>query len=280
MDWESQVLKSLVDDIKSNRLILPTLPDVAIQVRDIMSDPNCSVKELANAINHDTALTARLIKVTNSALHRASQPIDDVRKAITRLGMDLVRSLVTQLALIQTINCYASNTTETLKKLTDHSIAVGAACHALATHYTNLNPEEAMLAGLVHDIGKLPIIKRLRELLGKDFDPEAAEPILRKLHAPIGAMILKAWHFAPELITVCEEHEDLMRDHDGPIDYTDLVIVANLIEHLKEGNPPPEGVDLQSIPIVLKLGLSPATLFSHDEQFSSHTDYLTKRMHA
>src|SRR5690554_5615407 len=79
-----QVSNKIVEMVKQDKLVLPTLPEIALRVRDVAEDPNSSVKDIANIISRDPALTARIIKVTNSPMIRSSKPINDIFAAVTR----------------------------------------------------------------------------------------------------------------------------------------------------------------------------------------------------
>lgn len=140
------LLEALETDIQRNRLILPSLPDVALRVRQALDQPECTVHDLARVISTDASIAARLIKVANTAAYRASRPIEDIRTAINRLGLQLVRTLVNQLALLSAMHGYDGRLGQHLGAITRHSHEVGAVCHVLASRYTRLNPEEALLA--------------------------------------------------------------------------------------------------------------------------------------
>jgi putative nucleotidyltransferase with HDIG domain len=278
-DWEEKLLATLKEDIALNRLILPTLPEVSLRVRELVAQDDCSIADLAELIGRDAGMAARLIKVANSALHRASRPIEDLRTAVTRLGMNLVRSLVTQLALLQSLHCYSDDIKRELREITEHSMEVGATCHALATRYTLLNPEEALLAGLVHDIGKLPVLRRMREIIGPDYLDNPLHMLLLKLHTQVGEMILRQWGFSEEMVAVAREHENLQRNPDGPLDYTDLVIVANLHVHLDHQDHPYTELDRSTIPAIRKLELDPEVMLHNDLILKGQVEKALLRLH-
>jgi len=270
---EQELLGTLEAEIASNRLILPSLPEIALRVRELMAQPECSTVQLARLISTDAALAARLIKVVNSSSYRGNKTIDNIQAAITRLGMQLVRSLVTQLALLQSL--HGSGNTRQLGTLSRHSMEIGAYSHAIAARYTQLNPEEALLAGLVHDIGKLPLLQRLRTLASA---PDAvAEQLLRRLHGRVGAMVLEAWRFVPDMVAVAAEHEDLQRNPYGRPDYTDVVLVAHLLLHLRSGTQTQWTAGAAAAPAIRKLGLTPRQLLD-DLPLSQQADAALQRL--
>ncbi|MCW9023991.1 MAG: HDOD domain-containing protein [Gammaproteobacteria bacterium] len=252
---ETSFLETLMNDLENDRLVLPTLPEVALKVRDTLEDDDASMVDVANVITSDTALSARLIQISNSPLLRASRQIETVEAAVTRMGSNMVRNLVTSIAMEQMFQATTDATDRRLRAIWDNSTQVAAICSALAMPHKHLQADQALLAGLVHDIGSLPILSRVEdypEILDK---ANALDSIIDKAHVKIGEAILKKWGFSEDLVKVAAEHENLTRDHDGPSDYVDLVIVANL-QNAHETEHPYGSVDWKTIPAFEKLGMS------------------------
>ncbi len=222
------LLKVIEDDIKSNRLILPSLPEVAIKVRSMAADPDCSVNSLAAEVAKDATIAARLIKVANSSALQRGQPVTGVKQAIANLGFNLVRSLVTQLTILQTMR--TSKDTSRLHGFVASGLHISALCHSIASQNSHLDPELAALGGLLHDIGKLP----LRDFLLKQEGLSKLECLQFELvlHPVIGAQLLKHWQMSNELIQMARWHETVMRETGADkADYVDVVIAANLLHY-------------------------------------------------
>lgn len=253
---EETLLDSLLNDLESGRLTLPTLPEVALRVRETLENENAGMGAVAKVITTDTALSARLIQIANSPLLRAARSIDSVEAAITRMGSTMTRNLVTSIAMEQMFQATSDVTDKRLRVLWEHSTQVAAISHALCKQFTQRKPDEAMLAGLIHDIGALPIITRAEDVLELLENEELLDNIIQKAHTVIGEAILKKWNFPPDMIAVAAEHENITRTHSGPADYVDLVIVANLESYVGShhhfGN-----VDFHTVPAFSKLGLEP-----------------------
>jgi len=233
MDIEKKFLSDFFSDLNANRVVLPTLPEVAMQVRKAVGDPQATATKIEKIINTDPALSAKLLKVVNSPAYRGTSPITNLRMAITRLGTNMVRNLATSLVMEQ---LYQTESTDAIKKRLraqwEHSTKVATLSQIIAKHYTKLKPDEAMLAGLIHDIGVLPILNRaglVSELLD---DETTLDTVIQKLHTLIGPAVLDAWGFAPYLIAVAAEHEQINEKRDGEVDHLDVVIVANLHSYL------------------------------------------------
>lgn len=248
----------LVADIRANRVILPALPEIALKTRKLLEDRNVTTSQVARVIGADAVLTTRLLRVVNSPLYRTHDPIEDVRSAITRLGNTNVRSVVTSLAMEQ---LYQNKLASPLKKRLlarnwEHSVHVAALSYIISDNYTLLNPDEAMLAGLVHNIGELPILEYVELLPDIAADETALDRLLEVLHTRVGALVLGSWNFPKELITAAAEHEDLGREPGTDADYTDVVIVANLLSYIGSDHPYTK-LDWSAIPAFGRLALTP-----------------------
>lgn len=219
--------------ISQNRLVLPSLPDALLAVRAALNDDYCSHGRLAEIISRDTAISARLLKVVNSSAMRGQREINDIRGAVTRLGTKLVQTLVTSLTITQMMFSSIANSkgvfTELLKNHHRRTVQVASLCYALAANASAMDRDEALLAGLVHDIGVLPLVQYAEQYAGLGRNYRAVRQLVDALHAQAGAYLLEHWGFAQQLVDVAAEHEDVFRNGAScEPDYVDLVIVANL----------------------------------------------------
>jgi len=250
-------LQQLLSDIENNRLNLPTLPEVAIKVREVVEDPEVSATAVSKIISTDTALTARLLQVANSPLMRGNAQVENVQHAVTRLGNVMVRNLVTTLVMEQLYQASSlSMVKKYLKELWVHSTTVAAMSNVIARKFTKLKPDEAMLAGLIHDIGSLPVVMRAETVPHIIGDPQSLQQVIAALHTRVGNEILSQWHFPVELIKVAADHEDLTRDESESPDLVDVVMVANLHSHIGSQHYHAD-TNWENIPAFKKLGLSP-----------------------
>ena len=258
MNAEDKFIRTLMDDVVKGQLELPTLPEVALKVRKLVDDPNVSADKIAKLVGTDAALSARLLQVSNSIFFKGLNPVEDVRTAVVRLGGVCVRNVVASLVMQQ---LYQANQMGPIKKdlldLWVHGTRVAAISHVLAKRFTKLNADEAMLAGLIHNIGVLPILKRAVKFPEIVEDKETLNRVVDRLHPEIGKLILEEWHFPEELIQVAAEHEDLMRNPGPTADYTDIVLVASLHSYAGNTRNKFSNVDWNEVPAFGKLGLTP-----------------------
>ena len=249
--------RDIVFDIKHNKIVLPTLPEIALKARKLLTDNKSTSTQISKIISADAVISTRLLRVVNSPMYRTQIQIEDVRAAITRLGNAIVRSLITSLAMEQVYRTKLSPQTNRLLKLNwEHSVQVAALSQIIAQKFTSLSPEEAMLGGLIHDIGKLPILEyseRIPELLSNE---KTLQKVLAVLHPRIGSLILKTWNFQPYLVAVTTEHENLDRNPETGVDYVDVVLIANMLSYIGTDHPYTK-LDWSKIPAFNRLKLPP-----------------------
>ncbi|EMR12020.1 signal transduction protein [Methylophaga lonarensis MPL] len=227
---EQEILyNTIVRELEQGKLVLPTLPEVAFKVREVAKNPDASTAELADVITTDAALSARLIKVANSPLYRGRVPIESVHMAVGRLGQDMVRNMVTTLVMEQLFKAKSPKLEKRLRELWKHSTEVAALSRVIASKQKDILPDEALLAGLIHDIGVMPILMKAQDHPEMLEDRKKLDTLISNLHGKIGEAILKKWEFPANLIAVAAEHENLNRNSgpNGP-DLVDVVQAANL----------------------------------------------------
>lgn len=229
MSQQDELYNNILADLDSGKLLLPTLPEVALKVREVVQDPDATAAQLADIIVTDAALSARLLKVANSALYRGRVPVESVQTAVSRLGLQMVRNLVTSLVMEQMFKPTSRALEKRMRKLWEHSTEVAAISQVIASKQPHIKTDEAMLAGLIHNIGVLPILMRAETVPGLIDDDALLDQLVENLYPRISAAILKNWQFPQNLITVAAEHANLNRNSgpDGP-DLCDVVQVANL----------------------------------------------------
>jgi len=226
-----KLITEILTDLKANRLKLPALPQVALKINSIIDGPDATAKKIAQVISTDTALSARMIQVANSPMFRVGSTAENVQTAVTRMGMGTVRNIVTSFLVSQLFHTKHDVLKKRLMRVWSHSAHVAAISHVLANRFSKLKPDEAMLAGLVHDIGKLPLILKAENHTELANDSACLDTLDEKLHPALGKVIVQTWGFAPDMVTAVAEHENLTRDSEK-IDLADVVTVANLLSYV------------------------------------------------
>ncbi|GAB4288571.1 MAG: HDOD domain-containing protein [Methylophaga sp.] len=229
MSEQDAFYNNILKEMESGKLVLPTLPEVALQVREVAEDPDATAQQLADIITTDAALSARLLKIANSPLYRGRVAIDSIQMAVSRLGLSMVRNLVTSLVMEQMFQATSNRLEKRLRALWEQSTKVAAASQVIAAKLPGIKTDEAMLAGLIHAIGVLPILMKADEDGELIKDSKKLDQLIDNLYPRLGATILENWKFPDNLIAVAREHANLNRNSgdNGP-DLVDVVQVAVL----------------------------------------------------
>jgi len=259
-----QVRDDLIELIEGDKIILPTLPEVALQAREVAEDPEVSGSDLSKVIANDTALSARIIKVANSPLLRANRKIDDLLMAVNRLGITFTANLITGLAMEQMFQATNDIIDKKMRDVWSHSTEVAGIAHVLCKQFTKLKPDQATLGGLVSEIGVLPILTYAEEQPELLENPTAFDEVIKAVHPIIGTKILKAWDFPEELQLVPAGHLDFSREIEIA-DYADIVTVAYL-QCL--GDTAPDSIDLSAVKAYDRLGINLEEI-ENDEDLSA-----------
>ncbi|RLA41695.1 MAG: HDOD domain-containing protein [Gammaproteobacteria bacterium] len=271
-----EFIQTLSDELSKGQVKLPAFPEVALRIKSALEDPDMSTQQIAKLVVSDPVFSARLLKVANSAaLNTSGKQIKEIPAAITRMGFKMAHSIAVSIAMDQVMNEPSSTLASEFQKLWQHSVTVAALCYVItkkqsrhpSVRQSKINPDEAMLAGLMHDIGKTYILSRAESHPALIADPEALEQVMFDWHTGIGSAIIENWEFDEAMINVADEHELLDRETFMPghaTDLTDIVLVANLMAHLiEEGAESDNEKHLEEwaeIPAFSRLGLDAETI--------------------
>lgn len=248
-----QFFNDLKTAVNSDQLVLPTLPEVALKIREAVENENSSAQQIAETLTQDASLSARLIQVANSPLYRSRTPIEDLQMAVTRLGIRMVRDLVISLAMKQIYQATSDVLDDHFRNCWNTAVEVAAISRMLATTIPGINPEQALLAGLIHNIGALPILVMAEDDDDLFQDSEALGAVIQELQGPVGELILKTWNFGDAMTEVVTHSHNFSYDHGGGPQLVDIVQVALLQGgHVSADQAP---TDWNSIPAFSKMGM-------------------------
>ncbi|WP_075185593.1 HDOD domain-containing protein [Teredinibacter haidensis] len=264
----SQDIKVAIDN---DKLILPTLPEIALKVREVANDENASIKQLGNAISSDAALTARIIKVANSPLFRAPREIEDLNMALARLGMQYTSNLATGLAMEQMFQATSDFIDKRLRAVWSRSSEIAGMCHVLCKHCTKLRPDQAALAGLTHQIGVLPILSYAEDNPSIMRDSMTLDSVIEAVHPELGVKILTTWEFPKEIRNVPVDHLNFGRNIANA-DYADLVTVAMLQNRATEEQNRYTNLDYTKVKAFFRLDLDPNIEATEAEDLSEEME--------
>ncbi len=250
-----EFLNKLLKAIKDNTIVLPTLPEVALRIRDSVEREDTSAEQIADMVATDAALSARLLQVANSPLYRGRMVIDSIQMAVTRLGTKLIRTLITSLAMRQIFQATSDAMDHQLHSEWENSVQIAAISRALSKQVPHLQAEQAMLAGLVHNIGALPVITMAEDYPELVDNEVKLREMIDSVGPTIGKTILTEWGFPDSMSKIPKNYQNLSYDGGPEADYVDLVIVARL-QFLPADHPQAQ-LDWSKVPSFAKIGLEP-----------------------
>jgi putative nucleotidyltransferase with HDIG domain len=212
---------------------LPTLPAVIPKILGLIESDRSNAADIAGAISHDPALSAKVLKVANSAYYGFSREISSLENAVPLLGFRMVRSLALSLGIIRIFPRGERTPHFTQAGLWIHSVAVGTAARALADQFGRSSPPEQLFTiGILHDVGKLVLDQffhdRFQQVLtaarAEGLEPHLAEREMIGLdHGEIGAMLLTRWQIPDQVANPIEAHH--RQDVPAGTDGADLAIL-------------------------------------------------------
>ena len=239
----ASLVAELERSLAEGHLALPSLPEVALKIRRALTDENVSFAEIARLVGADPALAARTLRVANSAMfYRGTRPIASLKDAVSQLGHKMVRNLTLSFAAQQVFIGYGNRRLRDLVgAVWQHSVHTAVLAHLVARTKTKFNPDEAFLAGLLHEIGKLYILMRAKDNVEVLATDAAFQSVLVAWHPRVGRAVLEAWELSGELAAAVGEHESCSLAASDPPTLTQIVAVANFVaEHSAAATDDPE----------------------------------------
>lgn len=223
-------VERLAQDLRDERLELPSFPEAVLRVQRALQAPDSTTEEIVRILSSEPALAARLLRIANSAeFRRMDGEITDLRKAVSRMGFNMVRSVSVAFAMrqLRRKDTYTPKGQAELEAVWKESIEIAAASFVLAKRLTKVNPDQALLTGLLSVLGRLYILMRAQDLAAaKDTD---LTDIVAGWHATIGKAILESWGLPAALQQAVEHQDDFEAELEAPVGLTETLIAAKLL---------------------------------------------------
>jgi HD-like signal output (HDOD) protein len=232
--------------MQSDNLQLPTIPDVAFKIRRAINDDRANNAKIARVVQIDPSITARLIRIANSPLYRGRRKIESCPEALTRIGLKAAQDIITSFAMKAV---FLAKSPIIARKMTDlwaHSSYVAAISAVFAHKIPGFDPDKAMLAGLIHDIGVVPILTYADKHPEIIESPKDLVETVRNLRIDIGLQIIRKWDFPTDFEDVIIHAENWYKENDSPADYSDIVMIAQLHSYIGK-------VDVKKMPRIDEL---------------------------
>ncbi|MDR1849961.1 MAG: HDOD domain-containing protein [Zoogloeaceae bacterium] len=226
-----KILEDIAQDLSGEQVSFPTFLDVTFKVRSALKNPNLNVEHLAELVSVEPLVSAKIIRMANSvALNASGRPVADVKNAIVRVGMEAVRTVSFAVAMEQLIQSRQMQAFADLsRKLWDHTAHVAAICRILAPKIApRVNADEAMFAGMVHDIGAFYLLSRAASFPELVENRDALFDLLLGWHDNIGHALLSALDQPEQILIAVQEHEQ-DREIGKEKSLSDVLFIANMI---------------------------------------------------
>lgn len=215
MGAENALYTILVEKIKQDALVLPTLPEIALKVRKAADDPEVNLGKMSDIIAQDPALSLGMLKVANSVVFGRTVKVETVTQAVTRIGLRQIKSIATAMAIAQMFVSKNDTVSEYMQKSWSKTVDVAAVAISLMTLYLQKNKHAAFsldtitLAALIHNIGVLPILSEAESHPEVFANPVFIQQAIIKFANEIGAEVTKAWDFPEEFTELVSAWNDL-----------------------------------------------------------------------
>jgi HD-like signal output (HDOD) protein len=253
-----QFLTALAKELSMGRVELPSFPDAAARTQQVLSDENVTSERIARVVGSDAGLAGRILTMANSTLlHRGGSPVTDLKVAVARIGHDNIRAAALAYANAQLRRAPdLAHIRTQLETCWQDGVRVAALTHAMAKETRGIRSDEALLAGLLHNIGKIYIIARSP----KEGAMQVDDPILREWYPGIGSALIENWRL-PEAIAhaVGGQLERNRNQPDEEAGLQDLLVVAVAVAEQMATNNADDSA-LAQLPSATALGLSDSAL--------------------
>jgi len=257
LNEQNPLLDQLRKVIAAKNFSLPTLPESALKLRKVLEDPNVNTSSITRLLGTDPVLVGRLLQTANSPMFRGLRKISDLDSAVTRLGLSCIQNMVMSLTVSALFRDSKQQWIRNkLLSIWNDGIKIAALSQVIAKREPSLDHSEALLLGLLHDIGSVPIVQICAKKIGEPDQPELLDDAILQLSPNLSNWILQNWSLEPRLYKVPLKLADLYRDFQGPADYTDVIQVARL--HVYRNKAHPLGkIAWNEVPAFKRLNLTP-----------------------
>jgi len=261
-DRMTTAIRSLPEEIRDHvargQAALPPLPAVAVRIQSLVRDPErADPRAIASLVHADPAIAAVILRMANSVAYAGLRQITDLAQAVSRLGLHRVGSIVTATAVKDYFESKDPSRQRIFRALWNHSVATALGARCLAGTEGG-GAEDAFLAGLLHDIGKLLVLEAIQTLEKRgapSTTPAVVEELMDLLHAELGNRCLTSWKLPAWTASVALHHHDAR-----PAASETLLLrvqVANAIARKIGAHPAPDpALVLRDVPAVALLGLT------------------------
>lgn len=234
---KTNILLHVYKELVTDKLVIPSLPDICIKIKNIAAKPASDATTLGKAAKLDPAFCGYLLKLSNSPMYRGTVKINNVSLAIGRLGMQNTCNIARIYAIRSLFKSRKRSMQKWLQAAWTTSTYTAAVASVIAEHVNpKFDPDEALLAGLIQDIGCLPLIAEASQHPELIEDELSMKLLFDNYAATLGVGIVKEWGLDDRFVEVVRNRDNWKYDDSNDIDLTDLVLVAKIHTYLTQKN--------------------------------------------
>ena len=224
-------VQALASELSGGKIELPGFPHIVMRVQKVLADEHADSNRIVKVLGSEPVLASQIVRMANSAaLNPGGSLVTDLRAAVARVGLDTVRSATIAFAVRQLRDAPLLKGLEApLGTLWKRSVLVASLSCVIARRLTSVNPDSALLAGLLQGIGRLYILTRASGHRALFADQENYQAIEQDWHLSIAAALLENWGIADEIVQAVHESENLERDSRGPLGLADVLVVGTIL---------------------------------------------------
>ncbi|MGB6451921.1 MAG: HDOD domain-containing protein [Steroidobacteraceae bacterium] len=225
-------VRTLAAELSTGKVDLPGFPEIVARVRHALADENVSPERVARVVGAEPVIAARLLQMANSvALNPRGKPVADLRTAILRVGLNVVRTTTLAFAVQQLRKSPMLRGLEKpLDVLWQRSVHVASLCYVITRRCArHLSADTALLAGVLHGIGRLYILTRASQHRALFADVASYQAIERDWHLGIACALLEHWGIAGEIVQAVRDCEDFAREPRSTASLSDVLVAATLV---------------------------------------------------
>jgi HD-like signal output (HDOD) protein len=227
-------VQALASELSGGKIELPGFPHIVMRVQKVLSDDSADANRIVKVLGGEPVLASQIVRMANSAALNASGAlVSDLRAAVARVGLDTVRSATIAFAVRQLRDAPLLKGLEApLGALWKRSVLIASLSCVIARRLTNINPDTALLAGLLQSIGRLYILTRASDHRALFADQDNYQAIEQDWHLSIAAALLENWGITDEIVQAVHESENFERESRGPLTLADVLVVGTILaEH-------------------------------------------------
>lgn len=253
---------------------LPDFPENIRQINNLINSPTSKMSDIAMKISNDVSLTGELLKMVNSAAYMLPHPCHSIEDAVKYAGLRGIKNLLFSIGSMENL---VANSSDTSKKLWDHSYQVGFYAYNLARNLSRKNKsdvDDSYVCGLLHDMGKIVFANTRPETIAKmdeicsrkGFSKQIFESLVAGCnHGEIGALIAKKWNFPQVIVDVLRYHHNPESAPEESRQLAKIIYLADMMTHYEDGR-----VDYQQIDPEILSSLN----ITSEEQFHTISERL------